>query len=237
MHTLSICAEKQQVEVGGVILESFVEKLNEFACKLVCWLVQQSKQAKETSLAIDTFTKGKFSDMKLQILDKRAIMLICRGIPSPNRLYSIFQFVEGVLKAVCEQASKNAYVLRGEDFSQTIYSNVFISGKYCSWWLEFLRVDDEKATELEGEIQAIEQACKDKLRNEMECRLKEYLLREKSSGRDSECRMCRFEAMNNNDSLKEELKMPAYEDGLFGSQMVTKVKSSRSIFKFFQRKK
>lgn len=58
--------------------------------------------------------------MKLHILDKRAIMLICRGVPSPNTLYSIFQYVEGVLKAVCEQASKNAYVLRGEDFVQAI---------------------------------------------------------------------------------------------------------------------
>lgn len=47
-------------------------------------------------------------------------MLICRGVPSPNTLYSIFQYVEGVLKAVCEQASKNAYVLRGEDFVQAI---------------------------------------------------------------------------------------------------------------------
>jgi hypothetical protein len=235
MPTLTLCSEKQHVEAGGVMLDSFVGKMNEFACKLVCWLVQQSKKASESSSAvIDTFTKGKFGEMKLQILDKKAILLICRGIPSPNRLYSIFQFVEGVLKAVCEQAPKNSFVLRGEDFTQTIYSNVMINGKYGTWWLKFLRVEEELATQLEGEIQAIEQACKDKLRNEMEIRLKEYMSAERTS---SDCRMCKFEALNNSSFSKEELKMPAYEDGLFGSQMVTKVKSSKSIFRFFQKKK
>lgn len=219
-------------------MESFLVKMNEFACKLTCWLLQRSSSSQCISLAIDTFTKGKFCKMKLEILDKKQIMQLCKAIPSPNKLYSIFQFVEDILREVSQVASQKSQILRAEHFTEATYSEVFIREKYSSWWLEFLREEEEKALELEEEIHKIEEDCKQKLRNALEKRLKEYFLRDNGNG--SECRMCKFEAMNLSDlaSGKEEFKMPNYEDGLFGLQMLARqVSQSKSIFRIFQRKK